>query len=57
MPSGDDEITSIGVAWGTFLMALVLGVGIGLSNIIIGEMKNQVSNNIFLYSNQTSTPY
>lgn len=50
-------LTSIGVAWGTFLLVLLLGVGIGLSNIIIGEMKNQVSNTIFLYSNQTSIPY
>ena len=49
--------TALGVVWGTFMLVLLLGVGIGLSDITVGEMADNASNSLFLYSSQTSVPY
>lgn len=49
--------TAMGVVWGTFMLVLLLGTGIGLSGIITGEMGNTASNTTFMFPQQTSIPY
>lgn len=49
--------TALGVVWGTFMLILLLGVGMGLSDITVGEMADNASNTVFMYSSQTSVPY
>lgn len=49
--------TAMGVVWGTFMLILLLGVGMGLSDIIIGEMADNATNTTYIVTNQTSIPY
>ena len=49
--------TALGVVWGTFMLILLLGVGMGLSDIIVGEMADNASNTAFMFPQQTSIPY
>ena len=49
--------TALGVVWGTFMLVLLLGVGMGLSDIIVGEMADNASNSTFMFPQQTSVPY
>lgn len=49
--------TALGVVWGTFMLVLLLGVGMGLSDIIVGEMADNASNTVFMFPQQTSVPY
>lgn len=49
--------TALGVVWGTFMLVLLLGTGMGLSEIITGEMGDAASNTTFMFPMQTSVPY
>lgn len=49
--------TALGVVWGTFMLVLLLGVGMGLSDIVTGEMADNASNTTYMFSQQTSVPY
>lgn len=49
--------TALGVVWGTFMLILLLGVGMGLSDIIVGEMADNANNTTYIIPNQTSVPY
>ena len=49
--------TALGVVWGTFMLVLLLGVGIGMSGIVLGELGDSASNTVFMFSQQTSIPY
>ena len=42
--------TALGVVWGTFMLVLLLGVGMGLSDIVTGEMADNASNTTYMFS-------
>lgn len=49
--------TALGVVWGTFMLVLILGVGIGISDIMMSSMKGSAAKTTIMFPMQTSIPY
>ena len=50
-------LTALSVAWGMFMLALLLGAGRGLENGVIWEFRDEAVNSISLASGKTSVPF
>ena len=50
-------LTGFSVAWGIFMLILLLGSGSGIENGIKNEFRNIATNSIWVRSGQTSKPY
>lgn len=50
-------LTALSVAWGMFMLALLLGAGRGLENGVAWEFRDQAVNAIWVSSGQVSLPY
>ncbi|MEN0062441.1 MAG: ABC transporter permease [Myxococcota bacterium] len=50
-------LTTLSVAWGTFVLVVLLGVGRGLQNSVFHDFQDDATNSIWLYRGQTSRPY
>ena len=50
-------LTTISVAWGIFVMVVLLGLGHGLDNGLRYSFRREASNGIWITANKTSVPY
>ncbi len=50
-------LTSISVAWGTYMLVVLLGLGEGLQNAVRYQFRDDATNSVWLYTGQTSIPY
>ena len=50
-------LTGLSVAWGMFMLALLLGAGRGLEQGVEWEFRDDAQNSIWVYSSKTSKPY
>ncbi|MEZ4322160.1 MAG: ABC transporter permease [Myxococcota bacterium] len=50
-------LTSLSVAWGIFMLVLLLGFGKGLENNVVHEFRDDATNSIWLYPGKTTRPY
>lgn len=50
-------LTTLSVAWGTFVLVVLLGCGQGLQNSVAYQFRDDATNSIWLYRGQTSLPY
>jgi putative ABC transport system permease protein len=50
-------LTGFSVAWGIFMLVLLLGSGTGIENGVKNEFRNVASNSIWIHPGQTSKPY
>lgn len=50
-------LTSFSVAWGIFILIILLGSGNGLQNGITKQFEQDATNSIWIYRGQTSMPY
>ena len=50
-------LTGFSVAWGIFMLILLLGSGTGIENGIINEFRNVATNSIWVHPGQTSKPH
>ncbi len=50
-------LTSLSVAWGTFMLVVLLGAGRGLENGVTWEFRDDALNSIWIWSGLTSQPY
>ncbi len=50
-------LTAFGVAWGVFILVLLLGSGNGLKNGINISLQSNAENSVWVYPGVTSTPY
>ena len=50
-------LTAVSVAWGIFVMVVLLGLGHGLNNGVRDSFKRQATNAIFMTANKTSVPH
>jgi putative ABC transport system permease protein len=50
-------LTGFSVAWGIFMLLILLGSGKGLENGFTSQFQKESSNGIWIYSGQTSLPY
>jgi putative ABC transport system permease protein len=50
-------LTGFSVAWGIFMLILLLGSGTGIENGIENEFRNLATNSIWVHPGQTSKPY
>ena len=50
-------LTAVSVAWGIFVMVVLLGLGNGLNNGIRYSFRREASNGIFISANKTALPY
>jgi putative ABC transport system permease protein len=49
-------LTAVSVAWGIFVMIVLLGLGHGLNNGVRDSFRRQATNAIFMTANKTSVP-
>jgi putative ABC transport system permease protein len=49
-------LTAVSVAWGIFVMVVLLGLGHGLNNGVRDSFRRQATNAIFMTANKTSVP-
>ncbi len=50
-------LTSFSVAWGIFILIILLGSGNGLQNGVTSQFEQDATNSIWVYRGQTSMPY
>ena len=50
-------LTAVSVAWGIFVMVVLLGLGHGLNNGVRDSFRRQATNAIFMNANKTSVPH
>ena len=50
-------LTAVSVAWGIFVMVVLLGMGHGLNNGIRYSFRREATNGIWIAANKTSIPY
>ena len=50
-------LTGFSVAWGIFMLVILLGSGNGLKNGVTSNFGNYATNSIDLYGGRTSKPY
>ncbi len=50
-------LTALSVAWGMFMLALLMGAGRGLENGVGWEFRDDATNSIWLFSGKTSMPF
>ncbi|OFX78426.1 MAG: hypothetical protein A2X12_07260 [Bacteroidetes bacterium GWE2_29_8] len=50
-------LTGFSVAWGIFILVILLGSGKGLQNGVSEQFKNHAINSIYVFGGQTSLPY
>lgn len=50
-------LTGFSVAWGIFMLIILLGSGNGLENAVKYQFNSSATNTIWMWSNQTSMPY
>jgi putative ABC transport system permease protein len=50
-------LTGFSVAWGIFMLILLLGSGTGIQNGVINEFRNLATNSIMIHQGQTSKPF
>jgi putative ABC transport system permease protein len=50
-------LTGLSVAWGMFMLALLLGAGRGLEQGVEWEFRDDAQNSIWVYSSKTSKPH
>ena len=50
-------LTAISVAWGTFMLVVLLGLGEGLQNAVRYQFRDDATNSVWLYRGQTSIPH
>ena len=49
--------TAFGVFWGILMLTILLGMGNGLKNGMMSEIKGFATNSCFFFPDQTSLPY
>jgi len=50
-------LTSLSVAWGTFMLVVLLGAGRGLENGVTWEFRDDALNSVWVWSGLTSKPF
>ena len=50
-------MTAFGVFWGIFMLVIMSGSGIGISNGMAKGVKNFSTNSLFVFTGKTSIPY
>src|SRR6056297_1899506 len=50
-------LTGFSVAWGIFMLIILLGAGNGLQNGVEEQFKDEATNSIFIYDGQTDQAY
>ncbi len=50
-------LTALGVAWGIFMLIVMLGAGTGLKNGTIKGFGNMATNSVFIWGERTTVPY
>jgi len=50
-------LTSLSVAWGIFMLVLLLGFGRGLENNVVYEFRDDANNSVWIYPGKTTRAY
>ncbi len=50
-------LTMFGVGWGVFMLVIMLGMGRGLTNGVMGGFSGWATNSFFMWTQSTSLPY
>lgn len=51
------SLTALAVAWGIFMLVILLGAGRGLENSVIHDFEDDAVNSIWMWAGRTSEPY
>ncbi|MBX2802865.1 MAG: ABC transporter permease [Myxococcales bacterium] len=50
-------LTALSVAWGTYVLVVLLGTGQGLQNSVAHEFRDDATNSIWMYRGESSRPF